>query len=236
MVKEAKKPSKTSGLIFKIIYIVVLVAAIGAFGFYFIKYRQINSKYAEAILTQDQRNQRTISEVAKIMDLPKDETPVIFAVQDKNKLGNATVTKTFFDKTQNNDVILAYQKANISIIYRPSEKRIVKTDNYTNFMAAANPIKIAILAPSGRQADIEKSILDKVLNADVIAKLEPKSNPDHSYIADATGQNTAAAKELGVKLGLPVSELPSDETKPEGAALIVVITSQSTPSSTSSGQ
>jgi hypothetical protein len=223
MAKEIKKPPKKKSLIYKIVYLIVLVVALSAFGFFLIRYLQVNHNYKEAIMTQEQRNQRTITAVGKIMDLPKDETPVIFQVQDKDKLGNSSVTKQFFEKAKNGDVILAYQKANMSIIYRPGEKRIVKTDNYTNFLAAANPIKIAIIAPTSQQSDTEKSITEKVLNVDIVAKNEAKVSEIQSYVADATGQNATAAKELAAKLNLPVGQLPDGELKPEGASLIVVI-------------
>lgn len=224
MAKEIKRSGTKKNLIVKIVFLVILVAALSAAGYYFVRYKQISAKYKEAIMTQDEKNQQTIAEVSRIMDLPKDETPVIFAVKDKAKLGDSTVTKQFFEKAQNGDVILAYEKANLSIIYRPKEKRIVKTDNYSNFLAAANPIKIAILAPNDQQTATEKLILEKVLNVDIVAKQEPKGNPTQSYVADATGQNATAAQELATKLGLAVGQLPSGETKPEGASLVVVIT------------
>lgn len=230
---KVKVPSKKKLLIIKIVYAVVLVGALTAFGYYFIRYSQINSKYHEAIMTQDQRNQRTINQVGKIMDLPKDEAPVIFQVQDVAKLGNATVTKQFFASSQNNDVILAYKTANISIVYRPSGNRIVKTDNYTNFIAAANPIKIAILAPADQQSGIEKTITEKVLNADIVSKGLAKVEELSSYVADATGQNATATSELAAKLGLPVGQLPEGELKPEGASLIVVIAPSSATTATS---
>lgn len=223
MAKETKKPSNKKKVLFKITYIVILVLALGSAGFFGFKYFTVNDKYQEAIMTQDQKNQRTVDQVAKIMDLPKDENPVIFAVQDKDKLGSAAVTKTFFEKAQNGDVILAYEKANLSIIYRPNENRIVKTDNYASFLAAANPIKIAIIAPESQQSAIEKQILEKVLNADIVTKQAPAASHLQSFVADVTGENAKAAQELAEKLSMAVSTLPSNETKPEGVSLVVVI-------------
>lgn len=201
----------------------IFVAAIAAAVYFFIKYNQINDKYHEATMSQEERNQKTVNEVSKVMALPKDETPVIFLVQDKGKLGNSTVTQQFFANAQNDDVILAYEKADLSVMYRPGEKRIIKTDNYTNFLRAANPIKIAIIAPADLQASTESMILEKVLNAEIIAKNAPKSFTATSFVADATGQNKQAAQDLANELELAVGTLPETETKPEGAQLIVVI-------------
>ena len=223
MAKEIKRFSNKKSLIIKLLFIVVLAAALAGTAYFYVRYRQVNNKYHEAIMTQDERNQKTINEVSKVMALPSDENPTIFLVQDKDKLGGSNAAKQFFASTINGDVILAYEKANLSIIYRPSEKRIIKTDNYTNFLAAANTIKIAIIAYESQQSDTETLILEKVLNVEIVSKQIPKVVPSKSYVADVSGQNTQAAQELAAKLSLSVGSLPEGETQPEGATLVVVI-------------
>jgi hypothetical protein len=225
--KELKK-RKTSKA--KIIYVAIMLILAGFGGFFFVRYMQVNSKYQDAVMTQDQRNQQTLAKIGKLMDLPKDEKPIIFEVKDKDKLGNLQLTKTFFEKTKNGDVILAYEKANLSIIYRPSENRIIKTDNFTNFYGAANPIKVAIIAPNDMQATTEKAITQKVLNIDIVSKQPPKSSNTQSMVVDVSGTNAKAAKDLADKLGIPVGQLPEGETKPDGATLAVITVSATSPS------
>jgi hypothetical protein len=208
------------GNTFFVVTIIILLVAASFFAFKFI---QVNNKYKEVTQTTEQKNNETKQKVSKLFDLPADEEPIIFEVSDKEKLGTAQVTTQYFDKAQNGDVILAFEKANLSIIYRPGENRIIKTDNYNNFLAAANPIKIAIVAPQDKQAAVEQQLKEKVLNADLVAKETPKASPKTSYVADATGTNAKAAQDLADKLGLKVGELPSSEAKPENASLIVVI-------------
>lgn len=203
---------------------ILFVALVLFGGFYFVQYQRLQSKYAEATMTEDQRNQRTIDAVAKLINLPKDEKPTIIAVKDKDKLGNAPAVKKFFDQAQNGDIVLAYQKGDQAIIYRPGESRIVRTDNYNNFIAAANPIKLAIIAPADKQSDTEKSVYAKVLNVDVVSKQAPVAPSAVSYVADLSGNNAQAAQELASKLGLTVGQLPAEEKKPgNGASLVVVI-------------
>jgi hypothetical protein len=217
---KKKEPKKSKS---KMILSVLLAVSLIFGGYFFVRYMQINDKYKDVTMTQEERNNQTVKAVSKLMDLPKDETPIIYAVKDKDKLGTSNVTKQYFEKAVNGDVILAYQKSNISIIYRPSEKRIIKTDNYNNFLAAANPIKIVIIAPNEQQQDTENLVNSKVLNIEIVKKEQPKTSITSSFVADLTGQNAKAAKELADKIGLPVGQYPMGETKPEGAILALVI-------------
>lgn len=220
--KEKTKKSKhkylKKGLLVSAFVVLIIFGA-----FFCVRYFQVNKKYTELSMTQDQRNQQTINKVSKLMDLPKNEKPTIFEVKEKAKLGNAKVTVAYFQNAQNGDVILAYDKANLSIIYRPGEKRIIKTDNYTNFYAAANPVKIAIIAPTSQQQDTENLVYSKVINAEVVSKQVPKNGVALSCVADTTGQNAKAAKELADKINLSVCQLPEGETKPSNALLVVLI-------------
>jgi len=225
MAKAKRENQKSKKHIIKNIVFVCLILFLAAFGgFYFVKYLQINNKYKNLTMTQEEKNQNTVDLVAKLIDLPKNEKPTIFEVKDKSKLGSAPVAKNYFASVKNGDVILAYQKANLSIIYRPSEKKIVKTDSYTNFYAAANPVKVAIIAPQSQQQDTENLIKSKVINVEIISKHLPKNVGGQSMVVDATGQNAKAAKELAEKIGLSVGQLPEGETKPKNASLIVIIT------------
>jgi hypothetical protein len=193
---------------------------------------QVNNKYKNAVMTIDQRNQQTIAKVAKLMDLPKGENPVIYLVQDKSKLSSSETTKQFFATAQKDDVILTYQKANLSIIYRPSSKKIIKTDNYNNFWAAYFRIPVAILAQQDQQQATEKLISEKLLNIDIVSKQASKVASSKSMVVDLSGTNAKAAKELADKLGVPVGQLPEGETKPEGATLVVITASSTSPPTT----
>lgn len=230
--EKSKKPKKK--IIAKILLILVAILLAGTAVFFGYKYYKLRHVYNNLLFSQsayndahskaiENNNQKTIKAVSKLIALPSNESPTIFEVSDKAKLGNAIITKTYFANAKNGDVILAYQKANLSVIYRPSEKRIIKSDNYTNFYAAANPIKIAIIAPQSQQQDTENLIGSKVINAEIISKQSPKTSNNQSFVVDATGQNAKAAKELADKIGFSVGQLPNGEEKPQGALLIVVI-------------
>jgi hypothetical protein len=230
--KPVKKVKHKKNTVFKIIMAILFAILLTSCIFFGYKYYKLEQKYQNILASQaaynevrekqiSKNNDKTIKSVAKLIELPKNETPKIFEVQDKDKLGQAKVTKMYFANSQEGDVILAYEKANISVIYRPSENRVIKSDNYNNFYAAANPIKIAIIAPGKQQQETENMILSKVINADIISKMAPKIVSNQSIVVDASGQNSKAAKDLAEKIGLTVGQLPEGEPKPQGALLIV---------------
>lgn len=158
------------------------------------------------------------------MALPKAEKPTdIIVIKDKEKLNTPATTKVFYADVKNGDILVAYQKANQAVIYRPSENRIIKTDNYNNFYAATYPVNLAIISPENAQSETEKLIIQKVLNINVVSKQVPKGSITQSVVVDLTGTNAKAAKELADKLGIPVGQLPEGETKPEGATLVVIM-------------
>ncbi len=69
-----------------------------------------------------------VSRVGMLIDLPKDETPTLATVLDKDKLKD----QPFFANAQNGDKILIYIKAKKSIIWRPSENKIINSGPITN--------------------------------------------------------------------------------------------------------
>jgi hypothetical protein len=66
--------------------------------------------------------QAVIGEVSKIYAVPETEEPVVARIQDKTQIGS----DKFFDNAQNGDYVIVYNKARVGIIYRQSEKKIMK--------------------------------------------------------------------------------------------------------------
>jgi hypothetical protein len=70
-----------------------------------------------------QSQTRVLQELGTQRELPKNETPSIALVTDISKLSG----EAFFADGENGDYIIAYKKANISILYRPLDKKIINT-------------------------------------------------------------------------------------------------------------
>ena len=76
---------------------------------------------------QDEVSQ-VVSELGKLVILPKDEQPVVATVVDLDKLKG----QAFFTKAQLQDKVIIYSKAGRAILYRPSSNKIVEIAPFTN--------------------------------------------------------------------------------------------------------
>ncbi len=72
-----------------------------------------------------------VNRVSILIEVPKDETPQVAAINDAESLAK---TQAFFTNAKNGDQILIYLKEQKAYIYRPSENKIINvgpivTDN-----------------------------------------------------------------------------------------------------------
>lgn len=223
------KPKKR--LLLGVLYASVLVAAISFGTYFFIRYNQVNDKYHALQMTDDQKNQQYVAKIAKLYNVPKFETekPTVAIISDLSKLPDTVVGKKFFEGAKKDDVVILYKNADLSIIYRPSDNKIIRTDNYSNALAATNTYKVAIIAPSDQQEAIVQKLQTSFGNVSIVNKTNPKTIVAQGIVVDASGTNAKAAQELADKLGLSVGQLPEGESKVDGATLIVVTASQPAP-------
>ena len=224
-IKSVKKRRKLKKL--PIIMLVLLIVSIGFGSFYFIQYQKLNTKYKDLSMTDEEKNKNLVNKISKVYKVPTydEEKPIVWLVKDKDKLSGAKSTQDFFKDAKTSDVVIAYQKANISIIYRESENKIIHTDDYNNFVAAANPVNLGIIANNANQQNVEKTLTDKIKNINIVSKTEPKSPVSQGVVVDVDGKNAESAKKLAELLGLQVGQLPAGEIAPATATLVIVLPS-----------
>lgn len=71
---------------------------------------------------QQEKNATILKEVGEVYAIPEDETPTIATVQDISKLTD----QPFFDGAENGDILIVFDESGQAILYRPSEKKLVK--------------------------------------------------------------------------------------------------------------
>lgn len=71
---------------------------------------------------QQEQNAAILEEVGEVYAIPEGETPTIATVQDITKLTD----QPFFDGAENGDVLIVFDESGQAILYRPSDKKLVK--------------------------------------------------------------------------------------------------------------
>jgi len=97
----------------------LVVGFLSASGYYFYKFQKIKNNPE---LAKQEETRVIISKVGKLMNLPKDEEPILATVVGKEKLQD----RNFFRNSENDDKILIYVKAKKAILFRPSTGKIIE--------------------------------------------------------------------------------------------------------------
>lgn len=103
-----------SSHILTFLFIVMTVTA----GYFYWQYRSLKQN-PNAL--EEKKVRETIDRVGKLLVLPRDETPTMATVDDREKLKD----QAFFADAENGDKILLYTQSRKAIIFRERENRIV---------------------------------------------------------------------------------------------------------------
>lgn len=238
-----KKESKnsTAAIIFGIIALVAI--AVGA---YFV-WQNYQLKKNPNLASQEE-NKEIIEKVGKLMELPKDDTPTVATVTDKEKIKE----QAFFKDAENEDKVLIYVKGEKAILYRPSTNKIIsvttvkldrpqgqnspagaqaKPEENQQTSAGdeqAKKIKLAIFNGSktaGMTLKIEDELKGEMDNLDIVTKDNAKKTDyEKTIVVDVSGSHQSEAEKIAQVIGGEVGQLPDGENS--GEAEIVIIAAQ----------
>ena len=214
---EDTKSSGSKGKIFLIIAGVIVVTMAAAAIYFFIQYQGIKKNPNQ--VAQAEVN-RIVKLVGKLIALPGDETPTLATVLDKEKLKD----QPFFANAKNGDVILIYTKAKKAIVYREKEDKIINVGPISIDQKNGTPVAIV---SAGGDADAAIKKLNNKFNGAVTitgtADAKSKNSVKEVTVVDVAGNNGDLAKQIASELGGTVGSLPSGETAPSGANIIVFV-------------
>jgi len=205
----------TSRTVLVIANVLLIVGLVGATAYLFVENSDLNDQIT---LTTEEKNARLIQEINEVYDLP-DEEPVVAVVTDP---GEFKQQYTAFDNAESGDYLLFYRKARLNILYRQSEKRVVKTANVVVPIAielvgtqeAIDEAEVT-LGDFGNQITIVKTVDDSVKQAFIF-----------DVDSDQADELKAIADLLGVEVGLT---LPSSLSPSENTEIVIVVTKAATP-------
>lgn len=194
-----------------ILNIVALLGLGASTTYFFTKYQDEKEQNS---LTTEQKNERLVSEINKVFDLPE-ETPVVAVVTDPGEFKKQYTT---FDNAESGDYLLFFRKARLNVLYRQSEKRVVKTATVVvpigvELVGSAEAIAKAeqTLAEFGNQIQITKTVKEGVTQSFVF-----------DLDDDQKEQAASIAKQLGIDVG---TTLPSAITPADQIEIVVAVSS-----------
>ncbi len=228
-VEEKPKGYVTRQLIILIVFGVLVVAALGSAVYFYLQYQKTQALLKNPTTAAQEESNTLITEVGKLIVLPKDEQPQIATVSDVNKLKQ----QSFFAQAKNGDKVLIYTKAQKAILYDPKEKKVVEVGpiNLSETSPTANPtpasLQVALYNGSttnGLTTTVEKTLKKELPNVTVVVKENAKqATYAKTIVVDLTGKQTASATQLAQMLKGSVGPLPTGETKPTNADILIIL-------------
>lgn len=204
----------------KVIAIIALVIAIASIAFATYQYNE-----TQKLKTSDGQKQVAEDEakvlkekVAKLTLLPK-ETPTVATISDITKLKD----QAFFNGAKNGDKVLIFTEARKAIIYRESENKIINQGPIAVTSDNADTKGVAVLASlNGSSTDAANKA--RSVQGVTVAESKAKKNYTKTQVVAVDAASADKAKEIATAVGGEViNSIPSGETAPAGAAIVVFV-------------
>jgi len=224
------------------LYIVgaVLLLAVLVSGFFYYQYRNIKQQLQNPADFAKEQTQAIINRVAKLMELPVDEIPVVYTISDTEKLKN----QPFFARAKNGDQVLIYTNAKKAIIYDPIANKIIdvapinisspsaditspSSTVSSSLIPTMQSFKFFLLNGTSKVGLTQKyeGVLKKAIpNAIVVDRDNAKKNDyTKSILVDISGTKGKEAEQISQLLDIPIEKLPADEEKPINADFLIIL-------------
>jgi len=214
---EESKSAGNKSKIFLIIAGILVVLLAGAAIYFFIKYQGIKKNPNQ--VAQAEVN-RIVKLVGQLISLPNDESPTLATIKDKDQLKD----QPFFANAQNGDVILIYTKAKKAIVYREKGNKIINVGPIS--IDQKNGTPVAIVNAGGDTDATIKKLNDKFNGSVTVTGTTDAKNKNSVKgitVVDVAGNNGDLTKQIATEIGGTVGSLPSGETAPSGANIVIIV-------------
>lgn len=160
-------------------------------------------------------NDEVVIRVSRELSISGDSNPAILTVEDETK-----VSQPFLDEAKNGDKVLLYYKSNKSVLFRPSENRIVRTGTFTPPDA-----KVFIRQGTNDAAKLEtaKEQIGKLTDVEIVSKdYSTNRLNDKTVVVDITDRYPGSLQEIAKTLNADIVRLPDGETIPDADILVII--------------
>ena len=227
-IKERTALKKKNRLFKPILIIIIIILVL--FGGYF-SLNQLGYIKAMKLALDIQKktalskeDQKLLNQVKQCIMLPEDINPTMAEITDVEALRKSQ--PTFFATAENGQHLIIYSDQ--AIIFDTKINKIVKVGpvQFNNTQEAVAPVLFAIYnstSDESKTAAMEEKLTSTFNNAVVTIKEEAKGeNYEKTMVIDLVGNNPEMNK-IAEAVGGIVAQLPSDEEKPKGVAVLIII-------------
>lgn len=216
----------------RLVISLLVISAIGGMTMGITYFRKYQALKADPTIEAQKETEALVVTVSKLMELPTDETPTVATIADKEKLKD----QPFFAKAENGDKLLAFTKASLAILYRPSANKIINVAPILiDQKTGAQPAKPSAQIPSGLKISYyngtetiglsgqdEKAVKTAYSNYQTATLGNAsKKNYIETLVIDLSGTHAKEAGEIARLLKGKVSPLPEGEIRPDADILII---------------
>lgn len=204
--------------------VLIIFILIGSIYFFTKKNQTVNQSQDSAQLAAAEVK-KIVSEVGKLIDLPTGEDPTVATVTDVNKLKD----QSFFQKAKNGDKVLIYTNAKKAILYDTVAKKVLEVAPINIGSASAQISQLKIVLRNGTstvglatkiESELKKSIpLINIVDKDNAAK----NSYEKTLVVVLNDSGKDAADSLIKELNASASALPSGESKPKDADILIIL-------------
>lgn len=119
---SSKKPSRLKKHWLKLVFGVLLLAAVGAAGFYYKQYKDVRDNPAEVVQERNaEETDRVLNKLKTVLRIDETEAPTVARVDDPDKLKQTN--EEFYKNVVQGDYLILYPKR--AILFRESNSQII---------------------------------------------------------------------------------------------------------------
>jgi hypothetical protein len=195
---------RTTKRVLMILNIVALVGLTTSTTVLFLKNKDLNEQVG---LTSEEQNKRLVAEINEVYDLP-DEEPVVAKVTDADEFKKQYAV---FDNAQVGDYLLFFRKARLNVLYRQSDKKVVKTAD------VVVPITVELIGSEAAMSAAEEAL--KEFGNQITVVKTKTDGITQSFVFDVDQdqkeETDSVAKQLSYEVGttLPAGFTPGAQTE-----------------------
>lgn len=211
------KKNLSSSKVIAIVALVIAVASISFAAYQYTETQKLKTSDGQKQVAEDEAKVLK-DKVSRLMKLPS-ENPTVATISDISKLKD----QPFFDGAKNGDKVLIFTEARKAIIYRDSENKIINSGPIAVTSDQSQNKAVSVLASKdGNVGDANTKTA--AVSGVTVGEGKAKKNYTKTQVVAVDSASADKAKEIASALGGEViSGIPSGETAPAGAAIVVFV-------------